>query len=88
MVLYYDTEEGDFVEEFLRFYNSKSYDRGWKLEVYHSSIMDWCITVGYKTTHSKHGEKIIHVQHCDIDYAFAKAQVEIKEWLSDNEGGY
>jgi hypothetical protein len=76
------------MEEFVRFYNEKWRDRGWNLEIYHSSIMDWCITVGYKTTHPKHGDEIIRVQSCDADFAFAKAQVMLKEWLLKNEGGY
>lgn len=73
--------------EFLRFYD-ESNEGAWSLEIYHSSIMDWCITIGYKTTHHKHGEVIINVQGCDMDLVFAKAQVNFKEWLLENQGGY
>jgi hypothetical protein len=76
------------MNEFIKLYDDKSYERGWSLEIYHSSIMDWCITVGYKVTHPKHGETLIRVQNCDVEFAFAKAQVELKEWLSEHEGGY
>ena len=50
--------------------------------------MDWCINVGYKTTHEKHGEDVIRVQDCDMEFAFSKAQVKLKQWLLDNKGGY
>ncbi|MFB5758990.1 hypothetical protein [Paenibacillus medicaginis] len=77
------------MEEFLRFYDSiKNHHRGWSLEIYYSSILDWNITVGYSADHPWHGRHIIHVQDCDRDLAFAKAQVLLKEWLLDKEGGY
>lgn len=50
--------------------------------------MDWCINIGYKSTHPKCEETIIQIQDCDYELAFAKAQVELKEWLSENNGGY
>jgi hypothetical protein len=75
------------MEEFLKFYNHVKKDF-WTLNIYHSRIVDWGITVGYNSTHSKNGETIIQVQNCDIEYVFAKAQVELKDWLLENEGGY
>lgn len=75
------------MKEFVRFYKKKN--RGdWTLDIYHSSIMDWCITVGYKTTNEKNGQIIINIQDCDVDLAFAKAQVALKEWLLEHQGGY
>lgn len=50
--------------------------------------MDWCLTIGYKTTHPHHGVDIVKVQHCDVELVFAKAHVEFKEWLLNNKGGY
>lgn len=76
------------MDDFLRFYNMIKDGNGWALEIYHSSIMDWCITIGYKTTHPKHGTDIIKVQDNDMELAFAKAQIKLKEWLLDNNGGY
>lgn len=75
------------MESFLVFYNKikKSY---WALEIYHSSIVDWSIRIGYKYGFPKHGEYIVSVQDCDIEMVFAKAQVALKEWLCTNEGGY
>lgn len=76
------------MSDFLKFYNSIKSNHSFALEIYHSSIMDWCITIGYKVTSIKHGETIIHVQSCDMELVFAMAQVELKNWLSENEGGY
>lgn len=76
------------MNEFLNFYNRIKNTHPWSLTIYHSSISDWVITIGYKTTHVKNGEEIINVQNCDMEYAFAKAQIELKEWLLNNEGGY
>ena len=75
------------MQEFIRFYNEKN--RGdWTLEIYHSSIMDWCITIKFKITNSKFGDTIIDVQSSDMELAFAQAQVNFKEWLLENHGGY
>lgn len=76
------------MNEFLKFYKSMQHERGWTLSIYHSSITDQNITVGYKSIYPKHDETIIHVEDCDMELAFAKAQVELKKWLLENEGGY
>lgn len=76
------------MHDFLKFYNKQCQHYGFALKIYHSSIVDWCITIGFKITHPRHGERIIDIQECDIELAFAKAQVELKEWLLENEGGY
>lgn len=76
------------MESFLKFYDGVNFKNGFALEIYHSSIVDWSICIGYKATNPKHGEYIVKVQHCDMELAFAKAQVEFKEWLLENKGGY
>lgn len=76
------------MEAFLKFFDSIANQHGFNLEIYYSSIVDWCITVGYKSTNKNHGEKVISVQECEPELAFAKAQVKLKEWLSTNKGGY
>lgn len=76
------------MKTFLKLYEDKYYSRGWNLSIYHSSIVDWTIQIGYKTTHPKYGELIIDIQESDMDLAFAKAQVELKKWLLENEEGY
>jgi len=74
--------------DFLKFYDSISHNKGWALDIYNSSIMDWCITLGYKTTHPKSNETIFTVQSSDLELVFAMAQIELKNWLLENEGGY
>lgn len=76
------------MESFLKFFDEIRDSHGFALEIYSSSIMDWCISVGYKRTMKEYGTKVIQVQNCDIELCFAKAQVELKEWLLENEGGY
>lgn len=77
------------MNEFLKFFDEKVKTYPMHLEIYYSKIMDWCITV-YKKGCGENGEDItiLAVQSCDMELAFAKAQVELKEWLSENEGGY
>ncbi|MFD0587698.1 hypothetical protein ACFQZE_06760 [Paenibacillus sp. GCM10027627] len=76
------------MNEFLKFFNEKRKQNGYTLNVYYSSIMDWCITIGYKKTHPQHGTDIVKVQNCDMELVFAKAHVQFKEWLLNNKGGY
>lgn len=76
------------MHDFLKFYDSIQHGKGWALSIYHSNIIDWRISLGYKSTHPKYDEEIFGVQDCDIELAFAKAHVALKEWLLENEGGY
>lgn len=74
------------MNDFIRFFDDLK-DRdghyGWKLNIGYSKVTDWTIEIlNYK------GEQIIWVQEPDLDFAFAKAQVELKEWLLENEEGY
>jgi hypothetical protein len=77
------------MNEFIKFFDEKRQYYPMHLEIYYSKIMDWCIRV-YKKGCGENGSdlKILYVQHCDVELAFAKAQVELKEWLLENEGGY
>ncbi|GAK41923.1 hypothetical protein TCA2_4415 [Paenibacillus sp. TCA20] len=77
------------MNDFLLFYNSISHNFSWTLDIYHSSIVGWIITIGYKPAHEMHGQNVIHVQDdCDMQLCFAKAQIALKEWLCENNGGY
>jgi len=59
------------------------------LEVGHNSIADWCVTVyDRKGKHLRDGERIIGVQDCGRRRAFARAYIELTEYLSENRGGY
>lgn len=84
------------MQDFLKFFDDKVRDFPMHLEIYYSKIMDWCINV-YKQgcandypDSEKDGENaiIVRVQDCDMELCFAKAQVQLKEWLSEHEGGY
>lgn len=73
----------EFIKLFDEITNRKNH-RHWRLEIYYSSVIDWNITITDRDT----DKQIISVQNCDADYVFAKAQIELKEWLLENEGGY
>lgn len=75
--------------EFLQFFDNKARSYPMHMEIYYSKIMDWRIYV-YKKGCGKGGEdlEIVNVQSCDMELCFAKAQVELKKWLSEHEGGY
>lgn len=77
------------MQDFLEFFDSIVYDFPMHLEIGYSKIADWCICV-YKRGYGKDGSdlKILNIQDCDMKLAFARAQVELKEWLSKNNGGY
>lgn len=70
------------MNEFLNFFDEMRKRKKYKLEIYYSSIMDWCITASIGDV------DILQVQECDKELAFAKAQVLFKQWLIDNNGGY
>lgn len=73
------------MNEFIRFFDEKVHDYPMHLEIYYSKIMDWTIRVYKKMDKDI---VIVKVQDCDVELAFAKAQVQLKEWLLENEGGY
>ena len=78
------------MNEFIKFFDKVTECYPMHLEIYYSKITDWSIRVYKKGCGKKYGSdlEILYIQDCDVDLVFAKAQVELKEWLSDNEGGY
>lgn len=74
------------MNEFLHFIDELRERRKVWLEIAYSSVVDWCVIVHIIVKDQK--KCVVNVQHCDMEYAFAKAQVELKEWLLENEGGY
>lgn len=78
------------MNDFLKFYDKVANNYGFNLKIYQSSIMDWCIDIGYKCTHVKHngGKSFIEIQNCDMEYAFAQAQVELKDYMLKEYEGY
>lgn len=77
------------MDDFLKFFDEKVKYYPMHLEIYYSKIMDWCIKVYKKGCGENNTDlEILNVQSCDVELVFAKAQVELKKWLSKNEGGY
>ena len=72
--------------EFLHFIDKIKYNRKVWLEVAYSSVVDWYISV-YLIVNGKK-ECVVNSRSCDMEYTFAKAHTELKEWLLENEGGY
>ena len=66
------------------------------VEIYYSKIMDWCITVKKvgcaslypSSPHDGDDAIICCVGDIDMELAFAKAHVTVKEWLLNYDGGY
>ena len=77
------------MNEFLVFFRDVVKHYPMHLEIAYSKTIDWSITVWRKGC-GKHGEDavILNIQNCDMEFAFAKAQIELKEWLLSHEGGY
>ena len=84
------------MSDFLRFVDDLRRRFPVHVEIYYSKIMDWRIRitkVGCASDYpeSPHdGDDVIlcDVQDLDMELAFAKAHVALKQWLSDFDGGY
>lgn len=82
--------------EFLKFLDKKVSDFPMHIEISYSKICDWTIYIYKKgcandypdSNHKGDDAVICHVQDCDMELAFAKAQCEVKEWFLENCGGY
>ena len=77
------------MNEFLRFFDERTNCCKMHLEISYCKIADWRIKV-YRKGCADDGSDIVlcDVQDVDMELAFAKAQVEMKKWMMDNEGGY
>lgn len=75
--------------EFLKFFDEKVKTYPMHMEICYSKVMDWTIYV-YRLGCGENGEilVLVDVQDCDMELAFAKAQVQLKNWFLENEGGY
>jgi hypothetical protein len=84
------------MSDFLRFVNDLSKRFPIHVEIYYSKIMDWCIRIARlgcasdypDSPHDGDDAVLCNVQDLDMELAFAKAHVELKEWLSEYDGGY
>ena len=77
------------MNDFLKFFDDKTHDYPMHLEIYYSKICDWRIYI-YKQGCGENDKdlEICFVQDGDMELAFAKAYVQLKEWLIENNGGY
>lgn len=71
----------------LEVYDRHALRLGLKMEIYHSSIIDWHVTIEKRNSLTE-SYVIVDVQHCDYKYVLAKAEVQLKEWLTEHNGGY
>lgn len=76
------------MNEFLQFFNEKRKAYPMHLVICYSSISDWCVHVYKGASHLAEDEEIAYAHNCDIELCFAKAQVALKEWFLEHEGGY
>lgn len=77
------------MSDFLKFFDDKVNNYPMHMNIYYSKIMDWCIHIWKKgCDESGKDIEILSVQDSDMELCFAKAHVALKEWLSQNEGGY
>lgn len=77
------------MNEFLKFFNEQVREYPMHLEIGYSKTIDWVIYI-YKRGCGEDGKDLVIVNESDVDMelCFAKAQVQLKEWLRENEGGY
>lgn len=84
------------MDDFLRFFDEKKDYFPMHMEIYYSKIMDWCIDIYKKgcaadypnAEHREDDVVIVQEQDLDMELCFARAQVALKEWLSEYNGGY
>lgn len=84
------------MNEFLKFVDELRQIHAIHVEIYYSKTMDWVIKIwmkgcalDYPESNHEDGDAIlVHEQDMDMELVFAKAHVALKEWLTENEGGY
>lgn len=77
------------MDDFLKFFSGIVKQVPMHLEITYSKVTDWGIRI-YRKGCADDGtdEEIINTQDCDIELCFAIAQVKLKTWLLDMQGGY
>lgn len=84
------------MDDFLRFLDKKLKYFPMHVEIGYNKVCDWNIVIVKRgcATDYPNSEKdgnnavVVNVQDGDMELCFAKAHVALKEWLSENEGGY
>ena len=77
------------MSDFLRFFDKVAYKYKLHLSIAYNKVADWGIYI-YISGRGENGKDlvIVNVSDCDMELCFARAQVQLKEWLLENEGGY
>lgn len=84
------------MSEFLNFFNEKAKSFPMHLEIGYNKVADWGILIYKKGGAADYpgavsdGDDVIicRVSGSDMGLVFAKAQIALKEWLLEYEGGY
>ena len=77
------------MNEFLTFFDDLVKRYPLHLQISYSKICEWTIRVT-KQGCGENGNDLVLVdaESCDMALCFAMAQIQLKNWLSMNEGGY
>ena len=75
--------------DFLRFFDKIVKRYPMHLEITYSKVTDWGVRI-YRKGCAVDGSdlEIVGVQDCDMELCFAEAQVQLKNYLLNTEGGY
>ena len=75
--------------DFLRFFDNIVKRVPMHLEITYSKVTDSGVRIYRKGCNADGSDmEIVGVQCCDMELCFATAQVKLKNWLLDTEGGY
>ena len=75
--------------DFLKFFDTVIGREPMHLNISYSKITDYTVQIWKKECAENGGDIVIcDVQHCDLSYCLAKAEVMLKDWLTDERGGY
>lgn len=84
------------MQDFLKFLNEKLNNFPMHVNMGYNKTTDWCIYIykkgcadDYPNSKRNGNDAVIaDVQDCDMELAFARAHIKLKEWLIENCGGY
>ena len=77
------------MNDFLKFFDEQIKVYPMHLEIGYNKVSDWTVHI-YKRGCGEKGKdlEIVDASDQDMELCFAMAQVQLKEWLSEHEGGY
>ena len=77
------------MSDFLRFFAENVKVFSMHLEIYYSNVYKKGCANDYPGSVIDEDDVIlVRVSDCDMELCFARAQVALKEWLLEHEGGY